>query len=170
MSVLLFVVVMTVLVLMCVLIILVMMMMFMVMSVFIVMMVLMSMLLVFGRMRVSVCHVTSVRVLVTVLMREVDIEFDSFDGRFLSAGNVQMVPIKLQLLQFVLQVVRINAQIEQRANEHVAADPAENIQIQGLHLCDGARLVLVGRCRFCGSKLHLFTATRCASSLIWLAA
>ena len=89
MSVLLFVVVMTVLVLMCVLIILVMMMMmFMVMSVFIVMMVLMSMLLVFGRMRVSVCHATSVRVLVTVFVREVNVEFDSFDGRFLSTGNV----------------------------------------------------------------------------------
>lgn len=126
------VVMVTVLVLMGVLIILVMVMMFLIVGVFmLVMMILMlvNMMVVFVRMRVSVRLPIRMSVLVAVLVREVNVEFDSFDGGFVSAGNVQVVIVKLQLFQFVLQVARIDAEIEQRADKHVAADPAEDIQI-----------------------------------------
>jgi hypothetical protein len=64
-----------------------------------------------------------------VIMREVNVELHSFDGGFVSAGNVQVVTIKLQILQLVLQSVRIDAKIEQRADKHITADAAEDIQI-----------------------------------------
>src|SRR6267142_2298175 len=146
----LFFMVMAVLVMMNVLIILMMVMMFFVMSMF----TLVMMVVVFVRMRVSVCHITSVCVLVAVLMRKVNVEFDSLDGGFMSAGNVQMVTVKIQFLQFVLQVVRVNAQVEQRANEHVAADPAEYVQIQGFHLCSA---VVTAPRGFGNLTLHYFT-------------
>jgi hypothetical protein len=92
-----------------------------------VMLVLMSM--IFVRMRVSVGRAMSMHVLVAMLMREMNVEFDSFDGSFVSAGNVQMVAVEFQLFQFVLQVMRIHTQIEQRAYEHVTANPAEDIEI-----------------------------------------
>src|SRR6266850_261509 len=150
----LFFMMMAVLVMMNVLIILMMVMMFFVMSVFALVMmvvfVLMRMMLVFVRMRVSVCHVTSVG----VLMRKVNVEFDSLDGGFMSAGNVQMIAVNLQFLQFVLQVVRVNAQIEQRADKHVAADPAEYVQIQRFHVCSA---VVTAPRGFGNLRLHHFT-------------
>src|SRR5882672_3836463 len=104
MLVLFFVVVMVaVLVLMSVLIILMMVMMF----------VLMGMMVVLVRMRVCVGRAISRRVFVAMLVSEMNVEFDSFDGGFVGAGNVQMVTLKLQLLQFVLQIVRIDTQVEQ---------------------------------------------------------
>ena len=115
---------MAVLVLMSILIILVMVMMFTAMSVF-----MLVMMVVLVRMRVSVGRAIRVRVLAAVLMREVNIEFNAFNGGFVSAGNVQMVTIELQLFQFVLQFVRINTEVEQRADKHVAADAAEDVEI-----------------------------------------
>ena len=40
-----------------------------------------------------------------------------------------MVTIELQFLQLVLQVMRIDTEIEQGADKHIAADPAKDIQI-----------------------------------------
>jgi hypothetical protein len=117
---------------------------FVVMSVLIVLVMVMLLLarimLVLVRMRVSVSCAITMRVLVAVLMREVNVEFDSFDGGFVSAGNVQMIAVELQLFQFVFEVVRIDTEIEQRADEHVAADPAEDVQIQRFSVCDGIGL------------------------------
>jgi hypothetical protein len=112
-----------VLVLMSVLIILVMVMMFIAMSMF---MLVMMMLV---RTRVSVRYAIRMRLLVAMFMREVNIEFNPFDGGFVSAGNVQMVAVEIQLFQFVLQFVRINTEVEQRADKHVAADAAEDVEI-----------------------------------------
>ena len=93
------------------------------------MVVLMLMSLILVRMWLSVDRAMSMHVLVAMLMREMHVEFDSFDGRFVSARYVQMVTAEFQLFQFVLQFMRIHAQIEQRAYEHVAADAAEDIEI-----------------------------------------
>src|SRR5260370_6145663 len=133
------VVMVAVLVLMSVLIILMMVMMF----------VLMGMMVFLMRMRVSVGRAISRRVFVAMLVSEMNVEVDSFNGSFVSAGNVQVVPTEFELFQFVLQVVCVDSQIEQRADKHVAADSAENIQIQ---------------------RLHRLNAFPCASSFIWLAA
>lgn len=109
-------------------------------------------------------------IFVRVLMGKVNVEFDSFDGGFVSAGNVEMIALKLELFQFVLQFVRIDTQIKQRADEHIAANPAEYVQIQRLPFRTLVRLVLAARSRFSDSRLHLFAAPPWASSLIWLAA
>ena len=45
---------------------------------------------------------------------------------------MQVVTFKAQLFQFVLQFVRIDAEIQQRADEHVAADSTKDVQIQDL--------------------------------------
>jgi len=44
-------------------------------------------------------------------------------------SRVQMIALQIQLLQFLLQPVEIDPEIQQRSYEHVATDPAENIQI-----------------------------------------
>src|SRR5436190_17130103 len=111
----------SVLVLMSVLVILMVVMMF----ILVMMMVLVLMSLIFVRMRVSVVTAMSMHVLVAMLMREMNLELHSLDGGFVSAGNVQMVPVEFKFLQFVLQVMRVHTQIEQRANKHVTTDPAE---------------------------------------------
>ena len=115
----------SVLVLMSVLVILMVVMMF----ILVMMMVLVLMSLIFVRMRVSVGTAMSMHVLVAMLMREMNLELHSLDGGFVSAGNVQMVAVEIQLFQFVLQFVRIDTEIEQRADKHVAADAAEDVQI-----------------------------------------
>jgi len=128
----LFFVMMTVLVLMSVLIILVMVMMFIVVGVFMLVLmrlVFVSMMVVFVRMRVSVGRAIRMGVLVAVLLRKVNVEFDAFDGRFVGAGNMQMVAVELQPLQFVLQVVWVHSEIEQGADKHVAAHAAEDVEI-----------------------------------------
>ena len=143
----LFFVVMAVRVMMSVLIILMMVVMFIFMGVF-----MLVMMVVLMGMRVSMRYPTSVRVLVAVLMREVNVELNSFDGGFMGARNVQMVTMKLQLFQFMLQIVRIDSKIQQCSNKHVAADPAEDIQIQCLHFCSAD----AARCCFGDLAFHNF--------------
>src|SRR4051812_30444398 len=93
-----------------------------------VMVVLVFMNMIFVRMRVSVSRAMSMHVLVAMLMREMNVEFYSFDGGFVSAANVQMVTVEFQLFQFVLQVMSVHTQIEQCANKHVTANPAEDVE------------------------------------------
>jgi hypothetical protein len=90
---------------------------------------LVQVIMVFARMRLTVRDAIFVSVFVAVVMREVNVEFNAFDGGFVSAGNVQMITVKIQLSQFVLKFVGIRTQIEQCADKHVAADPAEDVQI-----------------------------------------
>jgi len=94
---------------------------------------------------VTVLMFMLVRVVVMVIV-QMNIELRSGDGGLLSASDVKMVAPYSQLLEPLLEVVRIHPQINQRANEHVAADAAENIKVKRFH--------------------DLFAA----SALIWLAA
>ena len=59
----------------------------------------------------------------------------------------QMITPDAQLFQFTFKLSGFHAQVEQRANQHVAADAAEDVEVKGFHLF-----------------------THSASSLIWLAA
>jgi hypothetical protein len=70
---------------------------------------------------------------VIVFMSEVNIELDAGDARFLSALCVQVVALQMKLFQFMFEPVEIHTQIEQRANEHVAADAADEVEIKCLH-------------------------------------
>jgi len=72
-----------------------------------------------------IMNMIMVVVVVMVVCREMDIEFRAGDVRFLSAGGVQVIPLEIQLLQFVLELMQINSKLEQRADEHIPADAAD---------------------------------------------
>ena len=61
------------------------------------------------------------------------VELHAGDAGFLLAREVQVIAVELELLQLALQPMRVHAQINQRADEHVAADPAENVEIKRFH-------------------------------------
>ena len=46
------------------------------------------------------------------------------------ARDVQVIALEAQLGQFALEFAGLNAQVDQRAEEHVAADAADQIQIE----------------------------------------
>ena len=73
------------------------------------------------------------RMFMVVIAGKVNVEFHSFNAGFVAAGDVQVIAFERQLFQFARQLIGIYAQIDQCADEHIAADAAENIQIQGLH-------------------------------------
>ena len=105
-----------------------------------------------------VMMIRMVRGVSVMMVREVDVELHSFDIGFLLATGMEVVTLHAQFFQFVLQPVKIDAQIDQGAKEHVATDAAENIEIKGLHEC-------FVRLRPSGAL-----AISSASVLIWLAA
>ena len=47
---------------------------------------------------------------------------------------MQVIIIQLELAEFAPQFVRIHAEVNQRADEHVAADAAENVEVKGFHI------------------------------------
>lgn len=81
------------------------------------------------RMRVGVTGF----MLVTMRVREMHVKLHPFDGGLVLARDVEMVAVELELAEFAFEFVRVHAQINQRANEHVAADAAENVEIKGFH-------------------------------------
>jgi hypothetical protein len=71
-----------------------------------------------------------------------DLEFYAFNARFLPAVNMQAITAKLELFQFELKIPRIHAQINQRAEEHVAADAAEEVKVERFHFSANALIWL----------------------------
>jgi hypothetical protein len=72
-----------------------------------------------------------------VVVRQMHVELDSFDAGFLFARDVEVIAAKLQFFQFVLQLVRVRAQVNHRADEHVTADAAEDVEIKRFHFSEG---------------------------------
>jgi len=75
----------------------------------------------------------AVFVVVTVSVLDMNIEFYARDARLLTARNMEVITIQRQLFEFLEQRGGINSEVNQRADEHVAADTAEHVEIQGLH-------------------------------------
>jgi len=75
----------------------------------------------------------TVFVLVGVFGRDTHIELRPRNRSPLLPRNMQMIFAQSQLLQFVLEVVRVHTEVKHCANEHVAADTAEDIQIKSFH-------------------------------------
>jgi len=72
-----------------------------------------------------------------VVVRQMHVELHALDAGFLFAGDVKVVAVELQFFQFVLQLVRVHAQINHRADEHVTADAAENVEVKRFHFSEG---------------------------------
>ena len=82
------------------------------------------------RVRVSVRDAIGVGVRVL----EADVELHAGNVGLLPAGDMDMPAVEFEFFEFVFQRARIDAEINQRAEEHVAADAAENVQIKRFHL------------------------------------
>ena len=73
--------------------------------------------------------VMNMSVLMPMIMSEVDIELHPFDGGLVRPADMKMIVLEAELSQFPLQPVGIHANINQRADEHIAADAAEDVEI-----------------------------------------
>jgi len=66
---------------------------------------------------------------VTVRVLEADVELHAGNVGLLPAGDMDMPAVEFEFFEFVFQRARIDAEINQRAEEHVAADAAENVEV-----------------------------------------
>jgi hypothetical protein len=78
--------------------------------------------------------VSAMSVVVIVTMRTVHIEFHAFDVGFGGAADVQMpVLIERQFTQLGFQFPRVHAEVDHGAEKHVAADAAEDVEVESGH-------------------------------------
>ena len=73
---------------------------------------------------------------------QMDVKFHACDAGLLLARDVQVITVELQFLQLALQPAGIRAEVNQRADEHVAADAAENVEIKCFHFSTNALIWL----------------------------
>src|ERR1043165_7986232 len=84
-----------------------------------------------------------VMVMVMMIILQMHIELYTFDVGFLSASSVEVVIVELELLEFGFELFEIEAQVEHRADEHIAADPAENVEVDSFHFNSPAARALI---------------------------
>jgi len=92
-------------------------------------------------MLVAVAVLVGVGVFVGMRMRmggivgvgEMDIEFHAGDAVLLAAGVVEVELIETELGEFRLEGMPVDAQVEQGADEHIAAHAAEQVQVKLFH-------------------------------------
>ena len=68
-----------------------------------------------------------------VIRIEMHIKFYTLNLAVLPPGAVQVKTVEPQSVELVFQRVRIDAEINQCADEHVAANSAEKIEIECIH-------------------------------------
>ena len=68
-----------------------------------------------------------------MVMGQMNIELRSRDPRFFLARNMDVITIHVQFLQFMLELMPVHAQIQQRTEKHIATDAAEDIEVKGFH-------------------------------------
>ena len=71
--------------------------------------------------------------MVMLVIFQMHIEFDTAYLCLLAAGGVKMVTLEPELFQFAAEPVGVHAQINECADEHIAADAAEDIEVKGFH-------------------------------------
>src|SRR6266568_6799893 len=83
---------------------------------------------------------TTVRWLVVCAVGKVNIELDALDAGLVPARDMQVIALQPQLFQLLFQPIGCDTQVEQRPDKHIAADAAEDVQIQCFHgwLCKSA--------------------------------
>ncbi len=73
---------------------------------------------------------------------EMDIEFYPGDAGLLAARDVEVIAFQAQVLQFQFQLAGVGSQIKERPDQHVAADAAGQVKVEGLHLESCARALI----------------------------
>ena len=99
------------------------------------------------------------------LALEVDVEFETLDVGLLPAGRVEMEAADGQPPQFALERAELHAEIEQGADEHVAAQTGENVEVKGLHghpaaAAEAARALMLAAAYPPPNPLSMFTTVR----------
>lgn len=70
---------------------------------------------------------------VRMVVAQMNIKLRPFYLEALRTRGMQMVSVQAQLGQLALQVIQPHPKIEHRADKHIAAQAAENIQIKRFH-------------------------------------
>jgi hypothetical protein len=73
---------------------------------------------------------------------QMDVKLHAGDAGFLLARDVKMITAEFQLLQLALQLAVIHPEVNQCADEHVAADAAENVEVKRFHFSANALIWL----------------------------
>jgi hypothetical protein len=68
-----------------------------------------------------------------VLVCEMDVKLRAGNGSSFLPRHVQMIFVQTKFLQLMLERVRIHAEIQHRADEHVTADAAEDVEVKSFH-------------------------------------
>lgn len=84
-------------------------------------------------MTVCVRMARGVRGAVIAMIFQMNHELGARDLAAFSAFDVEMVSRQVELLEFVFQCVEIESEVDHGPQEHVAADAAEDIEIQSFH-------------------------------------
>jgi hypothetical protein len=90
-------------------------------------------------MRMSVL----VRMMMLMFMCEVHVELGARNRAAFLSGNVHVEFVQSELLQFMFKLLCVYAEIQQRADEHVAADAAERVEKKRFHFADSAASALI---------------------------
>jgi hypothetical protein len=97
------------------------------------MLVMVMMMLVFAMMAMSVLMFMFMPMLVVMMITHVHIKFYALDTSLLRVSCAQVIIFNGKLFQLAFQRAQLDAQIEKRADEHVAADPAEAVEVKCFH-------------------------------------
>ena len=84
-------------------------------------------------MWMGVRRAVGMRVLVNVFGIQVHVELHAGNSHFLTSPGAQVPAIKPEFFEFMLKGMGIHAKINHRADEHVAADAAEDVEKEGFH-------------------------------------
>ena len=71
----------------------------------------------------------------------VNVKLAARDTGFLAPVEMEVIPIQAELKQFGFQQVEIDAEIHKSPNQHVAADAAEEVEVDCFHTFQGQRMV-----------------------------
>jgi hypothetical protein len=78
---------------------------------------------------------------VGVFMGQVDVELRPGNCATFSAADVDVIAVEFQLSELALEGAHIQAQVNHRAQEHVAADATENVQVKSFHALAASALI-----------------------------
>ena len=94
-------------------------------------------------MMMLVIVMVMVIVIVVMILLEMHIEFRALNVGLLAAGGMDMEFAEVQFFQLVLQLAEIDTKVEDRPDEHIAADATEHIEIKRLHSNSPAASALI---------------------------
>ena len=82
-------------------------------------------------------------VIVMMIVFEVHVELRALNVGLFATRGVDVKFVEMQLFEFVLQLPKVDPEVEHRADKHIAADAAEHVEIKRLHSNSPAASALI---------------------------